>query len=100
MKDYSDKNWLRPTPSMFKRLLQFIGDMIMVAIFLGLLAWSINRNDARAAPMKMVLLEPSSQAATLDECQRTHPKLGRPHQVVSFQNGSGTNWHHRTCYYA
>ena len=46
-----------------------------------------------------VLLETSMEPATLDECKRTIPNRPRPHQVVSFQNGSATPWHHRICYY-
>lgn len=45
----------------------------------------------------LLLLEPSSEAATLDECQRERPNLGRPVRVISLQNGSGTPWHHRVC---
>ena len=49
--------------------------------------------------VERVLLENSSRPADFDECQRTHKGRPRTLQVVSFQNGSATPWHHRTCYY-
>lgn len=55
--------------------------------------------EEKVARVHRVLLETSSEAATLDECQRTLPKRPRPDSVVSFQNGSATSWHHRTCTY-
>ena len=90
MIDHADKEWLREKPRLRTRLL-------LLAAVLAV-AWIVEAN-ARQREF-MVLLEPSSQAATLDECQRTHPRRGRPKHVISFQNGSWTNWHHRTCYYA
>lgn len=97
MRDYSDKDWLRPTRSMFRRLLQLIGDMLMLAVFLFLIAWAISMNEARAQGDTVILLENSMTPATFDECQRTRPDLGRPWRVVSKQQGSGTPWHHRIC---
>lgn len=47
-----------------------------------------------------VLLETSMEPATLNECQRRSPNLPRADGVVSFQNGSMTPYHHRTCFYA
>lgn len=99
MIDDAPKDWLRPTPSMFRRLLRLLVDMLMLAAFLFLLAWIINWNEARAAGTVMVLLETSSEPATFAECQRARPDLGRPARVISKQNGSGTNWHHRICSY-
>ena len=58
----------------------------------------ISRNEARAAHLFAVLLEPSMNPATMDECGRR--KGERPLYTVSFQNGSMTPWHHRTCWYS
>ena len=99
-KDYADKSWLRPTRGMLRRGVALLWDMMIVLLILVAIVSLIRPSDTQAQAMKLVLLEPSAQAATLDECQRTHPARGRPQQVVSFQNGSMTNWHHRTCYYA
>ena len=95
-RDYSDKSWLRPTPSMFRRLLQIAADTLTLAAFLFLLAWAISANEARASQSFRLLLEASSQPATLDECQRAAPHRGRPVHVVSFQSATG-HWHRRTC---
>ena len=47
----------------------------------------------------LVLLEPSMVAATLDECQRARPDLGRPTRVISKQARSNEPWFARTCVY-
>ena len=59
-------------------------------------AWAISANEARASQSFRLLLEASSQPATLDECQRAAPHRGRPVHVVSFQSATG-HWHRRTC---
>lgn len=48
MTDYSSKNWLRPTPSMFRRFLQLAADTMMLATFLFLLAWVISQAERKA----------------------------------------------------
>lgn len=47
----------------------------------------------------VLLLETSMHPATMDECVKVRPDLGRPDRVISRQNGSATPWHHRTCYW-
>ena len=94
MRDYSPKDWLRPTPSMFRRLLQLIGDMLMLAAFLFLLAWAISMNEARAAGT-LHLLPNSMRPADGDECERV---LGiRPAYTISKQDRTNEPYHHRTC---
>lgn len=55
--------------------------------------------DEKVMRVHRVLLETSMQPATLEECERAHPKRPRPDGVISLQNGSLTPWHHRTCMY-
>ena len=50
-----------------------------------------------SAALILVLLLPSSNPATFEECMRARPDLGRPVRVTSKQNGTNTPWHHRTC---
>lgn len=54
---------------------------------------------AAAKVSHRILLETSSQPATLDECQRSFPGRGRPREVISLQNGADSPWHHRTCFF-
>ena len=98
MIDHADKSWLRTKREPFVvRALELAWRCALMALFLATFAALLAALDARAAPATLVLLEPSSQAATLDECQRRRPDLGRPSRVISLQNGSLTNWHHRVC---
>lgn len=64
-----------------------------------LLALCLLALPAGASPKETspLLLPNSSEPLTMDECQRAAPHRGRPQHVVSFQNGTGTPWHHRTC---
>ena len=100
MVDYADKRWFRPKPRLRKRIALFVVDMVVVLLILVMIGYVIQRNEARAARAEAVLLEPSAYPATLDECQRTHKTRPRPVGVISRQNGSGTPWHHRICFYA
>lgn len=45
------------------------------------------------------LLEDSSLAASMEECLRTYPTLGRPIMVTSRQQRSNEPWFRRTCIY-
>lgn len=101
MTDYASKKWLRPHRTPFVvRAIDFVFRALIVLLIVLALAWIVGENEARAAGVYLVLLEPSSQAATLDECQRTHAARGWPIGCISRQNGSGTPWHHRVCIYA
>ena len=69
--------------------------LVALALLFFCVAGSIDYAAAQA--MRLIMLETSSQPVTLDEAQRSHPKLGRPRWCVSFQNGTDAPWHHRTC---
>ena len=47
----------------------------------------------------VVLLEISMVPATLDECQKARPDLGRPDRVTSKQQRTNEPWYHRTRYW-
>lgn len=55
--------------------------------------------EEKNARVHRALLETSGHPATLDECQRAHPNKPRADGVISLQNGSGTPWHHRICWW-
>ena len=98
-KDYASKSWLRPTNSMLRNLLEFLWDCLIVGLIVVACAVAIGRNEARAAEFR-VLLEPSSEPATINECQRERPDLGRPVGSISFQHRSNEPWFRRICIYA
>ena len=95
MIDDADKSWLRPTPSMFRRLLRLLVDALWLSAFLFLLAWAISKNEARAATLHM--LEPSMSPANGDACERAYGR--RPDYTISRQERANEPWHHRTCAY-
>ena len=95
MKDYSDKSWLRPTRGMLRRLVALLWDMLIVLLLLIAIGYVIQRNEARAATGRLMLLETSMQPASMDECERTTGK--RPDYTVSKQSRTGEPWHHRIC---
>lgn len=99
MKDYASKDWLRPTATMLRNLALFLWDVMIVAGLAFAAAWIIGANEARAQGNVLLLLETSMLPATMDECRRARPDLWRPTRVISKQNGTGTPWHHRTCYW-
>jgi len=73
---------------------------LWIALFLIVCYLIVGTIDYAAAKVShLILLDISSQPATLDECQRAAPGRGRPVHVVSFQNGSDAPWHHRRCTY-
>lgn len=45
----------------------------------------------------VLLLETSSMPATMEECMRARPDLGRPVHVISKQGRTNEPWHHRMC---
>lgn len=101
MTDYASKKWLRPHRAPFvARAIDFVFRVLVVLLIVLALAWIIGHNETRAAGVYLVLLETSSEPATLDECQRTHPARGRPISCISKQDRSGEPWHHRVCIYA
>ena len=99
-RDYADKSWLRPTKSMLRNLVALLWDMLIVALLVLAAAAIISHNEARAGADFRVLLEPSSEPATLNECQRERPDLGRPVGSISFQHRSNEPWFRRICIYA
>ena len=69
------------------------------AIILVVLYLIVGTIDYAAAKVShLMLLEVSSFPASMEECERARPDLGRPAHVVSFQNATPV-WHHRTCIY-
>ena len=94
MDDFASKDWLRPTPTMFHRLLRVLVDMLWLAAFLFLLAWAISMNEARAAGT-LHMLENSMRPADGDECERATGK--RPVYTISKQDRTNEPYHHRTC---
>lgn len=70
----------------------------IILIVLYLIAGTIDYAAAKVS--HLMLLEISSFPASMEECLRARPDLGRPSGVVSFQNGSDAPWHHRRCTYA
>ena len=70
------------------------------AIILIVLYLIVGTIDYAAAKVShLMLLEISSLPASMEECLRARPDLGRPAHVVSLQNGTLTPWHRRTCIY-
>lgn len=74
--------------------------LLALYVLVGTLDCRWNEACARAARPVVILLETSGEPATLGECERARPELGRPQGCVSFQNGYGTSWHHRSCWWA
>ena len=68
---------------------------VLILIVLYLIVGTIDHVAARTT--WFLLLENSSRPATLGECQRRHPSMGRPQATISYQQRSGEPWHHRTC---
>ena len=97
MKDYANKDWLRPTAMMLRNLAAFLWDVMIVALLAFFAAWVITANEARAQGARLYLLETSMRAADGDECER---KFGwRPDYTVSKNDRTGEPYHHRTCAY-
>ena len=93
--DFADKDWLRPKPPQPPSWSVIVG-LCIAALVLLVIGWAC----AYAAPATVLrLLEDSGNPATLGECQRAYPSLGRPTGCVSLQNGEQTPWHHRVCIY-
>lgn len=88
--DYAPKDWLRPKQPHPWSVIALLWLMVLGLALIGFAAQAQGRTF-------LVLLEPSSFPATLDECQRARPDLGRPTGANSLQNGSGTPWHRRSC---
>lgn len=101
MTDYANKTWLRDDSfyTFYGRMLRFAARCILLAVALFVIAWTLSQIDARATTVTIIMLDSSSNPATLDECQRARPQLQRPQRVISLQNGTGTPWHHRVCTY-
>lgn len=95
--------WLREE-SIGARLIDLLLRAAFVFLLVAVFAAIIGINEARAArqyggPVYRWLLPNSMQAATLDECQKARPDLGRPHATSSQQSRSGEPWHHRFCWF-
>ena len=91
MTDYASKKWLRPTPSMLRRLCRLLADTFLLAVFLFAFAWAISRAEAAT----LTLLPNSMQSLTMSECEAATGQ--RPRHVISKQDRTGEPWHHRTC---
>lgn len=98
--DYADKNWLRPTRGMLRRLVANLWDMTILLLILLAIGYVIQHNEARASDQTVLMLEASMLPASPEECRAARPDLGYPDRVTSKQNGSGTPWHHRTCWWS
>lgn len=71
---------------------EFAGWLLIVALILTAIM------EGRAvASSTTVYLDPSHNAATLDECQRAAPDLGRPSWTVSQRKFSNRPWTKRVC---
>ena len=68
-----------------------------LALLFLCVAGSIDYAAARVS--ELILLENSSQPASLGEAQRARPELGRPWGCISYQHWSDAPWHHRTCWW-
>lgn len=99
LQDNADKVWLREEEPLGARLLTLIFRMLVLAVLLAVFLTLIGANEARAQSAKRfwVLLDNSKTAATFDECQRAHPKRGRPVFTISYQQRIKEPHHHRTC---
>lgn len=97
MRDYANKDWLRPTRGMLRSLVAFLWDCLIVLAIVGVCAIIISRNEAHAGGIKLLMLEPSMNPANGDECQVATGV--RPVYTISRQNRSNEPWHHRTCAY-
>lgn len=72
------------------------GQSIAIGVGVVLVLSVVGEIDA-AALRATVHLDPSSHAATLDECQRAAPELGRPSWSVSQRKFSNRAWTKRVC---
>ena len=74
-----------------------IGQSIAIGVGVVIVLAVVGAIDASAAGRAIVYLDPSSKAATLDECQRAAPELGRPSWSVSQRKFSNRPWTKRVC---
>lgn len=94
-------------PSGLDTALQFAFRLLALAAILLALAVIVSQNEAHAglattckrAGTWAMLLPDAYRAADGDECRAAFPSLPRPIFTASLQNGTGTQWHYRTCFY-
>lgn len=74
-----------------------IGQSIAIGVGVVIVLAVVGAIDASAAVRATVYLDHSSRAASLDECQRAAPELGRPSWTVSQRKFSNRPWTKRVC---
>lgn len=94
------RRWLREEPFSIRAIIfvqKLLLKMLLIALIWFVLATIFSMIDAHAwAGLYAILLEPSMQPASMQECDRARPGA---FVTISHQDRTGETWHHRMCVY-